>query len=264
MPTPSPLELLAIAERLARSAGALVHRGRAGGVGEVATKSSDTDVVTAFDRAAEALIVGALRAERPNDGIVGEEGTAQPGTSGVEWFIDPIDGTTNFLYALPGYAVSIAARDAAGLAAAAVAVPTFGEVFTAARGHGAFLDGRPLRPSATADPATALVATGFSYQAATREQQAAAVARLIGEVRDIRRFGAAAVDLCSVAAGRVDAYFEAGLNPWDLAAGELIAREAGAVVTDFAGRPPHPGQVLASTPGLHAAMVDLLARAGAA
>jgi myo-inositol-1(or 4)-monophosphatase len=216
-------------------------------------------MVTEVDRAAEHLIVDALRDARPADGIIGEEGAAREGTSGIRWLVDPIDGTTNFLYGLPGWAVSIAAVDDDGPVAGAVAVPTFAELFSGARGHGAHLDGRAIRCSTKADLATALVGTGFSYQPDRRVHQGLAMAALLPRVRDVRRFGAAAVDLCSVAAGRLDVYYEEGLAPWDLAAGEIIAREAGAVLSDTTGGPVRPGSVVACPPQLHQPFLDLLA-----
>ncbi len=260
---PEPAELVALARRLAVEAGALVREGRNQGLRDVTTKSTATDMVTEYDHQSEALIVAGLLAARPDDAIVGEEGANRAGTSGVQWLIDPIDGTTNFLYGLPGYAVSIAALDREGLLAGVVHVPALGETFHAGRGEGAFLDDRPIHCSTGTVLATALVATGFNYDPALRVRQMRALAGVIGRIRDVRRFGAASVDLCHVACGRVDAYYERGLGPWDLAAGELIAREAGAIVTDFDGGPPEPGSVVAAAPGVHAALLALLADAGA-
>jgi len=214
------------------------------------TKSTATDLVTAYDRAAEALIVAGIRAARPDDAVVGEEGTNHVGTSGVSWYIDPIDGTTNFVYDLPLWSTSVAAGDAEGIFAGAVYVPALGELFAATRGGGATLNGRPIRCSDRADLGLALVATGFSYDAARRSRQGAVVAGLIGAVRDIRRLGSAAIDLCYVAAGRYDAYFEAGLNSWDAAAGELIAREAGCRTGDHHGGPPVPAELLVAAPAI--------------
>jgi myo-inositol-1(or 4)-monophosphatase len=263
--TPAELDdLVALAEGLARQAGELIRSGRARGISDVETKTSGTDMVTEFDRASEALIVGTLRRERRRDAIVGEEGTEDAGTSGVTWFVDPIDGTTNFLYGLPGYAVSVAAADAAGPLAAAVAVPSFGETFTAARGRGSWCNGVRLRCSAETNLGEALVATGFAYGADRRQRQGQVIARLLGRVRDIRRFGAASVDLCFVGAGRVDAYFETGLSPWDSAAGLLVASEAGARLADLAGGPVRPDAVLAAAPGVFDALQRLLLEAGAA
>ena len=241
--------LVHLAESLARSAGTMARDGRADhGVSAATTKSSATDVVTEYDRASETLIVDGIRAARPDDAIIGEEGTDTEGTSGVHWLIDPIDGTTNFLYGLPGWAVSIAACDDDGGLAAAVYVPATDEMFTATRGGGARLNGTPIRCSTTSDLALALVATGFSYQPQRRAVQAARLTALLPRVRDIRRMGAAATDLCSVAAGRLDAYFEEHLGPWDLAAGELIAREAGCAVGSIDGGPVRPASVFVSNP----------------
>jgi myo-inositol-1(or 4)-monophosphatase len=252
-------ELVQLAERLARTAGDDAHRARAAGLAEVHTKSSATDMVTNLDRRSEALIVGALREARPDDAIVGEEGAYHVGTSGIGWLIDPIDGTTNFLYAMPGWAVSIAALDDDGPLAGAVYVPTFGELYSAVRGRGALLDGVAIRCSDKTDLATALIGTGFAYQPAARAEQGALVARVLPRVRDIRRFGSAAADLCMVGAGRLDGYYEDGLAPWDLAAGELIAREAGAVLTDRDGGSVRPGSVVAAGPDLHPQLLALIA-----
>ncbi|MGD9997536.1 MAG: inositol monophosphatase family protein [Ilumatobacteraceae bacterium] len=252
-------ELLALATRLAREAGVLVAEGRRGGVQSLATKSTVTDMVTEFDRASEQLIVEQLRGARPDDAIVGEEGTSSEGTTGVRWLVDPIDGTTNFLYDLPLYGISIAAADDDGTFVGVVYVPVLDEMFAATRGGGATLDGRPISCSALTDIRSALVATGFSYHPERRSVQAERVARLIPHVRDIRRMGAASVDLCYVAAGRLDAYFEEHLGPWDLAAGELIAREAGCRSGDFAGRVARPEEVLVAPPALFDQLVELIA-----
>jgi myo-inositol-1(or 4)-monophosphatase len=260
---PDPAELVALARRLATDAGVLVRTGRRGGLSHVTTKSTSTDMVTEFDKRSEQLIVEGILAARPDDGIVGEEGADRVGTSGVDWLIDPIDGTTNFLYDLPGYAISIGVRDGDGALAGVVHVPALGETFHAGRGGGAFLDDAPIHCSTASVLATSLVATGFNYDPRERVRQATALVDIIGRIRDIRRYGAASVDLCHVACGRVDAYYERGLAAWDLAAGELIAREAGAVITGFDGAEPQPGAVVAAAPGIHAALLDLLAEAGA-
>lgn len=243
-------QLRQLACDLATRAGALILDGRRSGVGNVDTKSTATDMVTMYDRASEDLIVSALREHRGADGIIGEEGTAVSGTSGIDWLIDPIDGTTNFFYGLPGYAVSIGARDGEGPLAGAVFVPATNELFSAARGEGASLNNTPITCSTTTSLSQALLATGFSYQPELRRGHMRRLQYMIGEVRDIRRFGAAAVDLCNVAAGRVDAYFEEHLAPWDLAAGELIAREAGCLSGDLSGASVRPGQVLVANPAL--------------
>jgi len=252
-------ELVDLAARLAVDAGTMARDGRErGGVTAADTKSTATDVVTEFDRAAEALIVGGLRAARPDDAIVGEEGTDHEGTTGVRWCIDPIDGTTNFLYGLPGYAVSIGAGTDDGGQAGAVYIPATDELFTATAGGGATLNGRPIACSTTTDLALALVATGFSYQPARREAQARRLVSLLPRVRDVRRFGAASVDLCYVAAGRFDVYFEEWLNPWDIAAGELIAREAGCRSGGMYDGPARPDGVLVTTGALFQPMRALL------
>lgn len=263
-PDPDPDALLDLAIAVASRAGRLALEGRQRGLGDVGTKSSSTDMVTDYDRAAERLIVDAIRRARADDAVVGEEGADQPGSSGISWLVDPIDGTTNFLYDLPGWAVSVAAADAAGTLVGVVNVPTLGEMYTAVRGRGARRNGRPIRCSAKSDLATALIATGFSYDPSTRVRQAEAVSRLLGRIRDVRRFGAAAVDLCFVADGRIDGYFEAGLNPWDLAAGTLIAREAGARTVDLGGTPDRPGLVVVANPALFDRLVDLVRTAGMA
>ncbi len=250
--------LVTLCRSLALEAGILVRDGRARGLADIDTKSSATDIVTEFDRAAEALIVGRLREVRPADGLIGEEGTDHAGSSGIHWLIDPIDGTTNFLYDQPAYAVSVAAADHRGPLAGAVYLPVVDEMFWAGRGTGAFCNGRPIRCSTVSDPAVALVATGFGYTADRRRAQATVVARLLPQVRDIRRLGSAAVDLCYVACGRVDAYYEQWLNPWDRAAGELIAAEAGATVGGFSTPIGEPEGLLAAPAGLYAAIRGLV------
>ena len=216
-----PAALFELATRVARQAGALALAGRRGSVLERSTKSSTTDLVTQHDRAAEALIVEQLRTERPTDAILGEEGATVDGTSGYAWFLDPIDGTTNFVYDLPSWSTSVAVAYHGATVAGAVYVPVADEMFAARLGGGATLDGTPIRCSGETELSLALVATGFSMFQRGAPMQAAAIARLIGEIRDIRRSGSAAIDLCWAAAGRVDAYFEEHLNSWDAAAGEL-------------------------------------------
>ncbi|MEM8618396.1 MAG: inositol monophosphatase family protein [Actinomycetota bacterium] len=254
MPDTRPAELRELASTLARRAGeqALAGRRRLP-AGQVVhdTKSSATDPVTEFDRAAEELIVSTLRHERTADGIVGEEGSNVAGTTGIDWHIDPIDGTVNFVYGLPTWSVSVAACDARGTVAGAVYVPATNELFTAARGEGASLNGDPIQVSTVEHLDMALVATGFNYDSAERQRQARRLTELISQVRDIRRFGSAALDLCMVACGRVDAYFEEHLHSWDLAAGSLIAVEAGAIVTGFNGQPAMSGAVVAAPGALH-------------
>ncbi|MCU1485794.1 MAG: inositol monophosphatase [Actinomycetia bacterium] len=257
-----PVELLALATSLATDAAQLLRDGL-DHVHDVDTKSSLTDMVTASDRASERLIVDGIRRARPDDAILGEEGTADAGTSGVRWVLDPLDGTTNFLYGLPAFAVSIAVEVDGVTEVGVVVDAARGETFTAVRGGGAHLDGRPLRCTATDRLATALVGTGFSYDAERRARQGAVVAQVLPLVRDIRRVGAAAIDLCWVAAGRLDAFYEKGLAPWDLGAGSLVAAEAGALVGDLDGGPPSGAFTLAAAPDLFEPLRALLAAHGA-
>ncbi|HJQ47757.1 MAG TPA: inositol monophosphatase family protein [Amycolatopsis sp.] len=218
---------------VAREAAELVRDARsallAGESVHVDTKTTDTDVVTAVDRASEQLIRRRLAALRPDDQVLGEEEGGAAG-AGVTWVVDPIDGTVNFLYGYPVFAVSVGAQIDGVSVAGAVVEPVSGRCWTAVRGAGAWLDGQPLRTSAPPRLDLALIATGFSYQAERRERQARVVAGLLPRVRDIRRPGSASLDLCAVAAGWTDGYFEHGLHRWDWAAGALIAEEAGAVV----------------------------------
>ena len=230
---------------------------------QISAKSSRTDLVTDMDVACEAAIVEFLTARRPGDGIMGEEGSGRDGTSGVRWIIDPIDGTVNFVYGHPGFGVSVAAEADGQIVAGAVIDPMLDETFTAHRGGGARLNGRPLHVRPDGDPAMALVATGFSYAHERRRRQAEVLGELLPVIGDIRRVGGAAVDLCSVACGRVDAFFEVGLNPWDYAAGALIAAEAGAVVQDLHGGPPSPDFVFAATPDVADTLLKLLQNAEA-
>jgi myo-inositol-1(or 4)-monophosphatase len=225
---------------------------------QVSTKSTPTDMVTEMDRGSEDRIVSAILAERPDDAIVGEEGTDRPGTSGVRWIIDPLDGTTNYLYRHPGFNVSVAAELDGEVVAGAVVDPLHHDVFDAVRGHGARRNGRPIAPSTETDRSRALVATGFGYDRDRRRHQARVLTHVLPHVRDLRRMGAAAVDLCSVACGRLDAYYEYGLALWDHAAGALIATEAGAVVTHLDGGPVRDGFLVVAPPSLHPTLLDLL------
>lgn len=256
--------LLALAESTAAEAAALLVEGLSRNRVAVEQKSTATDLVTEMDRAAERLIVDRLLAARPDDGVVGEEGAATRTTSGIEWVIDPIDGTTNYVYGHPGFAVSIAARRADSALVGVVHDPLHAEVFTARIGAGAHRNGEPIRASGESRLGHALVGTGFSYETARRERQAHVLTRVLPAVRDIRRMGAASVDLCSVACGRLDAYYERGLQPWDHAAGALIATEAGASVGDLDGGPASWEFCLAASADLFGPLQDLLRRAGAA
>jgi myo-inositol-1(or 4)-monophosphatase len=195
-------------------------------------------MVSDADRAAEEAISRLLRAERPSDGLLGEEGMSLEGTSGRRWVVDPLDGTTNYLYRYRAWCVSVALEDAEGGLVGVVHDPLGGETFTAVRGQGAYVNDAPIRVRDGADLSRALVATGFGYDPDVRAGQAELLRRVLPQVRDIRRAGAAALDLCHVAAGRLDGYFERGLKAWDLAAGALIVREAGGAVLPLVGGRP--------------------------
>jgi myo-inositol-1(or 4)-monophosphatase len=254
MPAPPPIDLAALAERTARAAGALVVDHLARGAVAVESKSSATDMVSAADRASEQLLVELLTAARPDDGMIGEEGTERAGSTGLTWVCDPLDGTTNYLYGLPQWAVSVAVEDADGPLAACVFDPSRDEAFTAARGEGAVLNGRPIRVSASRELATSLIGTGFAYQAEVRAAQGARMRDVLAQVRDIRRAGSAALDLAWVACGRLDGFFESGIQHWDYAGGMLLVPEAGGLFA--VGPGPHDGilQVVASGPGIHGAL----------
>ena len=263
-PTSSEItELRELSEGIARDAGSFAHAARRSlGAGTRAvhdTKSSDVDPVTEFDRATEAMIVERLRERRPDDAIVGEEGASHSGTSGFEWHIDPIDGTVNFVYDLPGWCTSIGVLHDGVPVAAAVFAPVVGELFSAGLGQGTTVNGESVFASAATDMATSLAATGFSYHLGEhRIVQAERIARLLPQLRDIRRLGSAALDLSYVAAGRVDSYFEEFLHSWDVAAGVLLVTEAGGELADFWGRGrefyERSGAIVAGSP----AAVELL------
>ncbi len=262
----APDELLAIAVRIARDAAATARRMRDEAITDVETKSTDTDVVTAADRAVERQVVEALRRERPDDGVLGEEygDSAGAATGAVRWILDPIDGTVNYLYGLPQYAVSLAAEVDGVVVAGVVRNPATGDEWTATAGGGAWRDGRRLTGSARETLDQTLLATGFGYDPARRAHQGAVLAGLITRVRDIRRFGAAALDLCMAAEGMVDAYFEKGLNPWDHAAGGLVAVEAGLRVAGLHGAAPGEEMLVAAPPALFGALHDALVELDAA
>lgn len=260
---PTPDALLALVRPLAEDSGTRLRASLSTARASIHTKTSATDVVTAMDRSIEALLVGSILAARPDDGIEGEEGSSRPGTSGVRWHIDPIDGTVNYVHGIPGFCVSIAAEQAGQMVAGIVVSPMHGEVFTATYGGGAFCNDSPIRCSVQGDLALALVGTGFSYEAERRRRQAEILTLILPEVADIRRVGSAALDLCWVACGRYDAYYERGLNSWDYAAGALIAAESGALLGDLHGGPPSTRFLLASAPPLFDPMRTLLVAAGA-
>lgn len=262
--TITPPSLVEIARSVATEAGVLTRRRRSEGVEVAASKSSVEDIVTFADRESEALIRSRLAELRPNDGFYGEESGAEAGTSGLTWIVDPIDGTVNYLYGIPQYAVSIAVVEGDPdpltwrALAGAVVSPAIGETFTATVGGGAFLDGSAITVAPAVDLSQALVGTGFAYLADIRAEQALVLGGLLHRVRDIRRMGSAALDLCSVACGRLDAYYERGLSPWDHAAGALIASEAGARVGGMDGAPASREFILAAAPLLAARLEGLL------
>ena len=249
-------ELLSLALNTAVTAGALAHRRRTEGVEIADHKSSPVDVVTLADRETENLIRSLLADARPDDGFLGEEGGAEAGSSGLTWVVDPIDGTVNYLYGIPHWAVSIAVVEGDPdpltwrALAGCVTNPVAGEIFTATDAGGAFSGNQQLRVAEPASLAQSLIGTGFSYDSQTRARQGAVVAELLPLVRDIRRFGTASLDLCAVATGRLNGYFETGLKPWDHAAAALVAREAGAAVVGLGGAPASDAFILAAPPEL--------------
>lgn len=259
-------ELRALARRTAVAGGDLIRAGRPATVTVAATKSSDVDPVTAMDLAVEDLVRSTLLEARPQDGLLGEEGGLRPGTSGLTWVVDPIDGTVNYLYGVPAYAVSIAVvsgepdpRSWTVLSGAVHAVAD-GRTWSAGRGQGADLDGRNLTANAARPLATSLVGTGFGYTEGRRRAQARVLTEVLPRVRDIRRIGSAAMDLCSVASGELDLFFERGLNPWDMAAGGLVATEAGAVLTGLRGLPASPEMTVAGPAATVAELTEILER----
>ncbi|MFI7502530.1 inositol monophosphatase family protein [Streptomyces sp. NPDC049687] len=268
MTDPLHTDLLKLAQEAARRAGELLRDGRPADLAVAATKSSPIDVVTEMDIAAEKLITGLISEHRPDDGFLGEEGAASPGSTGIRWVIDPLDGTVNYLYGLPTWAVSIAAEQDGEAVVGVVEIPMRGESYHAVRGGGARATGAwegervlACRPATSLEQA--LVSTGFNYVTEVRTHQADVARRLIPLLRDIRRSGSAAVDLADVAAGRLDGYYERGLHPWDLAAGDLIAREAGALTGGRPGERPSRGLAIAATPAVFAPLQRLLEDFGA-
>lgn len=248
---------LELAERAARAAGDVLMSYYGMAPEGLGSKSSDTDMVSDADHEAERVIRELLAAERPDDGLLAEEGSHSEASSGRRWIVDPLDGTVNFLYGLRAWGVSIALEDRDGLAVGVVFNPVSGELFAAERGEGATLNARGIHVTDRPSLDRAMVSTGFSYESARRAEQAQVLVRLLPRIRDLRRAGAAALDLAYVAAGRVDAFYERGLKPWDEAAGRLLVHEAGGVTADLEGE-PH-GVVAAATPELLAELVPLVA-----
>jgi len=255
-------DLLEVATTVARSAGAMIMD-RLPQPRIATAKSTPTDMVTEVDAAAEKLIVGLLKRRRPDDGVLGEEGATVEGSTGFRWIIDPIDGTTNYLYRGAAFAVSVAVHDPAGAVVGVIYDPQRDELFSGTRGAGATRNGQPIRVNPATDLSLSLVATGFAYDADRRRHQARVLVELIDKVRDIRRSGSAAIDWCSLACGRVDALYERGQQPWDHAAGALIAREAGAVVGDLRGGLPSAEMAMGAAPAIFEPLRDLLATAEA-
>jgi myo-inositol-1(or 4)-monophosphatase len=250
-PASSPFELRDFAGEIARGAGEILRTFAQHARTTIDTKSSSVDLVTDADRASETFLVDAIRNRRPDDGILGEEGTNDLSKTGITWIIDPLDGTTNFVYSIPMYSVSVGVTMDGAPIAGAVYNPILDELYSASTGGGAFLNGIRLRSNTVRQLETALVATGFSYESATRGRQGEITAQLIPHIRDIRRAGSAALDLCNVASGRVDAYFEHSVKPWDVTAGVVIANEAGARATGLDGGVPHVDILAAATPELY-------------
>jgi myo-inositol-1(or 4)-monophosphatase len=256
--------LLEVAIEAARSAGAmLAERVRHGAERQVTAKSTPTDLVSEADLASERMIRELLARRRPDDGFVGEEGEHTHGTSGLSWVVDPLDATVNFLFGIPHWCVSVAVRDSRGTIAGAVYDPNRDELFSAQRGAGALLIGHEreveLKGSAReVDLATAMVATGFAYDASVRAAQAGVLARVLPRVRDVRRFGSAALDLTWTAAGRYDAYFERTVKQWDIAAGALICEQAGLSVLELSEHEDLPWGIVVARPQLAEALLELV------
>jgi myo-inositol-1(or 4)-monophosphatase len=248
---------LELAERAARAAGAILMERFGGPARGLGHKTSDTDLVSDADREAEAAIRELLEAERPGDGLIAEEGSRHEAESGRRWVVDPLDGTVNFLYGIPHWAVSVALEDGEGSAVGVVLDPVRDECFRAARGGGCELNGHPVHLRERQELERAMIATGFSYREDRRAAQAEVAARLLPRVRDIRRAGAAALDLAWLAAGRLDGYYERGLSPWDWAAGRLLVTEAGGAVEEMPGG--RPMGLVAANPELLPQLAGLVA-----
>ena len=247
-------DFLKLAQKIGAEAGALLmDRPPAF---EIELKSTAIDIATQMDKKAEAFIVQSILVARPDDGIIGEEGASVESKSGITWVIDPLDGTVNYFYGLPGWNVSIAARDKDGSIAGVVTAPSINSTWWATRGGGAFFNGAKIRCNNPIELDRALIATGFQYDVANRVNQLEDLVKLVPIARDVRRNGAAAVDLCHVAMGALDAYYESGLKQWDWAAGGLIATEAGATFAHYGQEPTRT--TMAAGPELHAKLVALL------
>ncbi len=247
-------KLLELALQVAKEAGVFL-RNRPDGF-SIETKSTAIDIATQMDREAEELIVSRILTARPDDGIIAEEGAARPSKSGLTWVIDPLDGTVNYLYGLAGWCISIACKDSNGTVVGVVHAPTLEETtWWACRGEGAFRNGESIHVSEESELERALIGTGFAYSMELRKDQVRVINDLLPQCRDIRRLGAAAVDLCHVASGTLDAYFEVGLKEWDKAAGALIIAEAGGVVS---GGESESSRLVAANPALHHRLTGFL------
>jgi myo-inositol-1(or 4)-monophosphatase len=251
-------DLLPVAVEAARDAGRLLLDYARRPATGVAAKSTPTDLVSDADRAAEKLLLEAITTKRPDDGILSEEGAADSSTTGLTWVIDPLDGTINFLFGLPAWAVSIAVKDAHGVLVGVVHVPRLDETFTAVRGDGARLNDDAISVSNCDRLDRALIGTGFAYDARARAQQATILTRVLPKVRDIRRAGSAAIDLASLACGRLDGFYEAPMEEWDKAAGVLLIAEAGGVVSELEAPLDLSPGVIAAGPALHDDLRDLV------
>lgn len=251
-------ELVGLAERAARAAGEMLRERFSRPPEGVAAKSTPTDLVSDADRASDDLLVELISTERPDDGFITEESAGKESGSGINWVLDPLDATVNFLFGIPWWCVSVAAEDGLGAVAGAIYNPNVDEMFSATRGGGAKLNGSPIRVSARTEMSTALIGTGFSYDAGAREEQADIAARVIPVARDLRRMGSAAIDLAHLACGRLDGFYEAPLEHWDKAAGLLMISEAGGVVTELPGPRGLTEGAIASGPDLHEALVKLV------
>lgn len=252
----SSSEILALAESVAKKAGNFLER-RPDSF-ELTEKSSAVDFATQMDQGAEKLIVEEILKVRPNDGIIAEEGSSRDSKSGITWVIDPLDGTTNYFYGLPGWNTSIAAKDENGYLVGAVCAPSINSFWSAERGKGATFNGKKIKCNEPVKLEKALIATGFTYDLQLRQSQGDLMSKLISKIRDVRRTGAAAVDLCYVAMGAVNAYFEATLKEWDFAAGGLIATEAGAKISGRHGKKPDSEMVICAGPTLHSELVKII------
>ena len=251
-------DLLLLATEIAAETAVVVARYAAERTYLIETKSSPTDLVTEADREAEALIVRRILSARPDDGLLGEEGALREGRSGLRWLIDPIDGTTNFVYGVPAYSVSIGVERDGEMVAGVVHDVAMQEAYTASLGAGAHVNGRPIHVGDRTDLATTLWGIGFAYDKLRRGNQANFYDRVMTHIRDVRRMGSAALDLCRVACGQLDGYFEFQLNPWDIAAGRIVLTEAGGVAGGFHGHTFDEGYVLATSPALADPMAKVL------